>query len=394
MVKKILTVNTWLLMAMTSSIEVMKGLLPAFLQDALSLSASEVGALFSMSFFALVLSNALGGVILRFVTVRFLYLTSLLVFASACLLLAIFLTEPTAWYSLLFIIGFSNGFGSLLANVLTPALYPLKSGKMLSIVHFFFGIGTMTAPYFFLLFFNGIHYEWQWVLISFAVIALVLVFSVWMTGWPIERQKGPSKRNVLQREWKVIGAVGFALLFFFYMGSEIVFTVWLVAIFREAYQLPVQTASILFSIIFALYTFTRLFGAGMIERIGAHRLIRWSAVLSLVTIVCAFLGLGTWGMTFFFLFGMTIAVIFPAMTSIAVRYFGADASRMMGYLFACGFLGGSFSSWLFGFMLDRITIEVAFTVLLFFFTLFTISVLGGLQEKGETYETKNISRTQ
>ncbi len=363
---------TWLTMMLTSMLEVIKGLLPPFLMESLNLNSSQIGFIFSLSFYGVVLANLSCGWLTTKIKPQNLYIYSLYVFSVSSFLLAWFIESYSVWILLFFIMGFSFGIAGVLNNLITPVIFPDKSGKMLGILHFFFGLGSITGPLIVQFTLSYLGFNWNAIFFVYSFAALIFISILHKSSWPIKLGRplniNISFKNFLNQKLLIV----FSLLFFLYVGTEIGFTIWFVSFMTSSYLIEPWIASLLFSGVFTCYTIGRLAGSYVIEKIGYYRGLWYFSLFATVFLFLALFLPGSKGIIFYFFFAFSISIIFPTMTAIATSIFGNKAFLFMGIVFAIGFLGGSLSSWGMGVITDFFSIKTAYEMIFLWFLVFVI----------------------
>lgn len=294
-------------------------ILPHFLAD-LSLRGTTGAAIFAAS----AVGFCVGALSFGFVTQRF---GLKRVFATGFLLCAIniglFVTfrNPAFLYACMALFGTGMACLDLTASLPVSILYGERQGGMLSLLHGFFGIGTLVGPLA-VVFLLNLGTGWRLPLVL--IVLLYAIWVAWFLSLPALQMPGPDQSQGSRRGLKPLMRDALVWVATLTLAAsvavEIGLAMWLPTYFQVAKGLPEVQSAFYTTIFFAGFTVTRLAGTIIVDRVG------YTLSVVLLSLVGAF-GLGalmllptTWAWVSFFA-GAGVAIVFPTCVAlVAVRY--------------------------------------------------------------------------
>lgn len=261
----------------------------------------------------------------------------------------------------MFFSGFATGLLDVGCNTLLLWTHGEKSGPYLNGLHFFFGIGSFTAPLLLaqvLLLTGGIHWMY-WV---FAILCLPVAIWFWFLPEPATHiQSDESKNTALP----LIPIVLCVLLFFLYVGLELGFGNW---VYTYALTLGLGTtitAAYLTSAFWGAFTVSRLLGVWISTRMRAQNILIMDVVGCLVSTLIIMLWkdsvialwVGTIGL------GLSMASVFPTIFMYAGERMQITGT-VTGLFLAGSGVGSMLLPWLIGQIFARTGPSTMTTVLL------------------------------
>lgn len=261
----------------------------------------------------------------------------------------------------MFFSGFATGLLDVGCNTLLLWTHGEKSGPYLNGLHFFFGIGSFTAPLLLaqvLLLTGGIHWMY-WV---FAILCLPVAIWFWFLPEPATHiQSDESKNTALP----LIPIVLCVLLFFLYVGLELGFGNW---VYTYALTLGLGTtitAAYLTSAFWGAFTVGRLLGVWISTRMRAQNILIMDVVGCLVSTLIIMLWkdsvialwVGTIGL------GLSMASVFPTIFMYAGERMQITGT-VTGLFLAGSGVGSMLLPWLIGQIFARTGPSTMTTVLL------------------------------
>lgn len=378
-------------MLVTGLMESMKGFLPDFFLHEYQFNASTSGLIFACSFAGLMVANVSAGLVTAFWGWQRAYIRHQILFAvGMALLVLLSSTSVSVWCSLFFIIGYANGIVGMVCNVALPLASPERAGQLLGRLHFFLGSGYIFGPlvYAYLLregawLTPGV--VWSLVLGVFGLAGIALAGMAKTLDWPGSQGSTvpsvPSESASTLEQGTTVrfpqGAmlVCFGMLYFCYVGAEVGFTVWFRPLLISYYELSSTSATFWFSATFVGFTAARLGVNRSLKRWGYKGSLKLCAVSGLLSLLIGIFGPGKIGASGYTAFLISLGMIFPMMTAMAVQLWGTRAASRIGWFFACGFAGGAFATWLIG-LLQPLSVQSAFYVVTYLFIGFILALLG------------------
>lgn len=352
-----ITISTWLMMIFCGILESMKSLLVPYFQQQLSLTPNQTGLLLSVSFYGVVLTNLLIGIVFNRTEVKKIMLFSLTIMAIA--LIGFSVSFPyTILILLMLILGSGISGVGMASNTVTAVLHPNRAGQMFIMLHAFFGIGALIGP---IVIQRVLDYSsWSAVFIGLAIFPLFLLSYLTMKKVPSGKM-AKLKLSDMVSLLKEKSFSKFVIVKFCYAGAELGFVTWMIGFLQEEHLFTPQKAALYVSLFFATFTIGRLLGSFIVERIGYFIMLILHCSLAIVCLVATVYG-PTEVMWVFIIYGFTLSIIFPTITTIASKVYSDKISAVFGFLYAASGLGGALTTWLIGFVYENSTYRTAFLI--------------------------------
>jgi len=261
----------------------------------------------------------------------------------------------------MFLSGLATGVLDVGCNALLLWTHGEKSGPFINGLHFFFGVGSFTAPLLLakiLLSTGNIH----WLYWSFTIACLPIALWIWFLPEPSVHTHSEDRKNM---PLPVIPVLLCLLLFLLYVGLELGFGNW---VYTYALTLGLGTtitAAYLTSAFWGSFTFGRLLGIWISTRLRSQNILIMDLIgCAISTIVIMLwkdsnlaLWIGTIGL------GISMASIFPTIFMLAGERMQITGAVAGWFLVGSG-AGSMFLSWLIGQIFTRTGPRTMTTVLL------------------------------
>ena len=243
-----------------------------------------------------------------------------------------------------FLSGLASGILDVGANTLLMWIHGEKAGPFLNGLHFFFGVGSLSAPLMFeqvLAQTDDIH----WLYWSFAIVCIPVMIWLWFLKEPEHRVTNEIK----SAPFSMLPVLVMAVLFFLYVGLELGFGNW---IYTYAFTLKLETdltAARLTSAFWGSFTFGRLLGVWISTRVRSKTILFidiFGCAISIAIIMLwkdsSFaLWVGTIGL------GLSMASIFPTFIMLAGEQMKITGAITGWFLVGSG-AGSMLLPWLIG----------------------------------------------
>lgn len=245
----------------------------------------------------------------------------------------------------IFLIGLLQGVIDVGGNTLLVWVHREKVSPYMNGLHFFFGLGAFLAP---IIIAQAIqiagNISWAFWCLAMLIFPCALVVSRLSSPLPISPAKDEKKRPILP-----LLVVLIALVFFFYVGTEISFGGWIFTYTTITGLADAASAAYLTSGFWGSYTIGRLIAIPLTRRLSSKVMILcdFSILLSSLALMFLFpqsflvLWIGVIGV------GIGMASIFPTMLSFAGKNMTLTGF-MTSWFFVGGSLGGMSIPWLIG----------------------------------------------
>jgi len=260
----------------------------------------------------------------------------------------------------MFMSGFASGILDVGSNTLLMWIHGEKAGPFLNGLHFFFGIGSLTAPILLaqvLLRTGDIH----WLYWTFSITCVPIMLWLWFLPEPKHAVTKESK----SASFPVIPVLLIVILFILYVGLELGFGNW---IYTYALTLELGTtitAAYLTSVFWGSFTLGRLLGIWVSTRFRSQTILFVDIVGCAISTILIMLwkesSLALWVGTFGL--GISMASIFPTLIMLAGERMQITGTITGWFLVGSG-AGSMFLPWLIGQIFVRTGPKAMTTVLL------------------------------
>jgi len=260
----------------------------------------------------------------------------------------------------MFMSGFASGILDVGSNTLLMWIHGEKAGPFLNGLHFFFGIGSLTAPILLaqvLLRTGDIH----WLYWTFSITCIPIMLWLWFLPEPKHAVTKESK----SASFPVIPVLLIVILFILYVGLELGFGNW---IYTYALTLELGTtitAAYLTSVFWGSFTLGRLLGIWVSTRFRSQTILFVDIVGCAISTILIMLwkesSLALWVGTFGL--GISMASIFPTLIMLAGERMQITGTITGWFLVGSG-AGSMFLPWLIGQIFVRTGPKAMTTVLL------------------------------
>lgn len=211
--------------------------------------------------------------------------------------------------------GFASGILDVGCNTLLLWTHGEKSGPFLNGLHFFFGVGSLTAPLVFaqvLLRTAEIH----WFYYSFAIVSLPMAIWFWFLAEPHGQTQTDAQTN---GSLPIVPVALIVMLFVLYVGLELGFGNWIYTYALTIGLGTTVTAAYFNSAFWGSFTFGRLLGVWVSTRMRPRMILFMDLIGCAVSAIIIMLwkdsGLALWVGTFGL--GISMASIFPTIILLA-----------------------------------------------------------------------------
>jgi fucose permease len=359
--KKKIIILAFTIMFMNGVVNNIRGQVGPYIMDDFGLNYSRLGFLLSfISIGAMLVFFISGKLIEKFGLIKLLFYG---VIYNTLSLTAVYFSN--SYYSLIAAFVFL-GSGITLLNIvavnLTSISYSEKRGKMINLLHLFYGAGGIIAPYFVTSVLK-LGFSWNYSFL-FSISLLIIIFfefnSASLPDIESSSKKIMKTTSELLKDKKVIL---FSLIVFFQVGVEFSIVTWLAPFLRDAQSRSDLTVSFYLSLFFISFTAGRFLASIIVEKIGYYNflIITGGAAASLISI--ALIG----GNKFTILIpisGLFLAGQVPTLQAAILDSFDSSGIKVVGFAQTAGMIGLTvLSNWVVGFINDFIAIEAGFVFL-------------------------------
>ena len=261
---------------------------------------------------------------------------------------------------------FFLGSGITLLNIiainLTSISYSEKRGKMINLLHLFYGAGGIVAPYYVTTLLKfGLSWNYSFL---FSIFLLIIIFfefnSVSLPNIESSGKKVMKTTSELFKEKKVIL---FSLIVFFQVGVEFSLITWMAPFLRDLQGRADLAVSFYLSIFFISFTLGRILASFVVEKLGYYNFLIFSGASASFLIALALIG----GRSFTILIpisGIFLSVQIPTIQAAILDSFGTSGIKVVGFAQTAGMIGLTvISNWIVGFINDIVGLKAGFSLL-------------------------------
>ncbi|MDR2815482.1 MAG: MFS transporter [Proteiniphilum sp.] len=338
-------------------IQTMRGVIYPLVKNDFSVSYSRQGFLVFLVSFVSVSACAAAGFFLS----RFGFRKSMAAgFTAVTAGMASFLFSPGSsmaggfWITagMIVLIHAGLGFFEIGLNGMGARTFTRNSALMMSLLHFFYGVGAVLGPLFAGFTSNGLGLNWRFIyplgLVPVAVMALVTFFITPKDDPPGTADspagKTPSVSGKQFTFWSALRdplVWQFGLLLGFVSAGEVGSANWSGLYLQDVYGYdPKTTGAAFLSLFYILYTSSRLLSGFVIEKTGYFRSLSIAACIIIVLFAAGF-GLGKNGVWILPFTGFFLAICYPTLLAAGIGIFRERAQTASSAMIVISFsLGG------------------------------------------------------
>jgi fucose permease len=241
------------------------------------------------------------------------------------------------------------GFFEIGVNGMGVRIFTEKSGLMLNLLHFFFGVGAICGPRFAGFIVNRLGLSWQHIYPLALPPVFVMLFLSMAARFPGRMKDELSAEPRTAGEpvpdqipfWSalkepMVWIIG--LIMGVVSSIEACSVSWSGLYLQDVFGLDPSTAGAAFvSAFFVLYTLSRLLGSFFIDKIGQTRVTLTAAAATTVLLLASFF-LGSPGIYLLPITGIFISPVYPTMLAVSVGIFRKKAQAMSPAIISIAFI--------------------------------------------------------
>jgi fucose permease len=254
--------------------------------------------------------------------------------------------------ALLLILQAGFGFFEIGLNAMGVRIFTVRSGLMISFLHFFYGFGAIGGPGLAGFLVNKLDLSWQYVY-PIALVPVFILFVISMIAkFPgkmkdeeaalhraeMQKNEVPPDQISIFDAFKEPMVWIFGLIMGFSGSIEACSVSWSGLYLQDVFGLdPATTGAAFVSAFFLLYTLSRLFGGFFIEKTGYVKVTIAVSFIITILLLASFC-LGRPGIYLLPVSGIFIALPFPTMLAISVGVFKEKAQAMSPAMISISFV--------------------------------------------------------
>lgn len=351
----------YLLMMLIGIIENVKGPLILNIKDFYRVDYTMMGLFLSIGSLGFILATFFGGFLADKIGRKPVLIGGLLLIILGLVGISI---SPSFIVFLIFAFIMNLGMGTVEigVNAVAVVVFIINQALMMNLLHFFYGVGAIISPNLTVKLLH-LNFTWQSIYLTVALLSLIIVlFSLWM--------KIEEKNHIIREKINYMEILKnkqiwlFAVMLGFYVASELGVGNWLVTFLREWYALDRIISSLYLSIFFATFTFGRLSGGFIVERIGYRKSL---TLFSISASVLIFLGIAFKKLAILIsLSGFFYSIIFPTVIAVIMKSFKKYTTSIIGITITIASSINMIANFLIGKLNDFYGVFIGFSVILVF----------------------------
>jgi fucose permease len=242
----------------------------------------------------------------------------------------------------LFLVYAAFGFFEVGVNALATQVFTSKAALLMSLLHFFYGAGAVIGPKAAGFLINTAGFGWRHIYLFTVPLVLALFIPALATRFPDNTGKSPAPDGSgeaparAEKPLSFLGALKIPMVWAFSVTLGLMEVVefssanWGGLYFQDVYALDPRTDGAAFvSNFYILFTISRLVSGFAIEKIGYVRSL-FIACFATVAIYALGFGLGVRGIWVLPALGFFIAIMWPTIMAVAMKFFGRQAPVATG----------------------------------------------------------------
>lgn len=224
--------------------------------------------------------------------------------------------------------------------------------------------------------------DWKILFLVFGVISLLSV--LWLAMTPIAESKSADKPASLKTAFSLLGnryVLFMVLSIFLVVGVDVGFNSFSGQFFMKKLGLEQTIAESVRSIYFFGRMLGTFAGAILLSKLSSKKFLIWTSLLSIVVVLAiSFSSSQAMALTGTFLFGLTVANIFPLVFSITVGKYSDRANEISG-LMMMAVSGGALIPLIMGLVSDASSVSWGMMVLAFCMVLILLAAIFASKQK-------------
>jgi len=355
----------YLLMMLIGIVENVKGPLIINIKTFYGVDYTMMGLFLSAGSFGFILSTFLGGFLADKIGRKSVLISGLILIIAG--ILGIFAARKFIVFLIFaFVMNMGMGLLEIGINAVASIVFIVNQALMMNLLHFFYGVGAIISPNMTAKLLH-INFSWQQVYLTVGAIAFILMLAA------LEIKIHGEKKHIAGDKIDYIQILSdkrmwlFASMLGFYIASELGVGNWVVTFFSAQYKMDNTISSLYLGLFFAAFTFGRLVGGFIVERIGY---IKSLFIFSLVSSILIASGMA--GRNFAFLIsvaGFFYSIIFPTTIAIVMKEFKQHVTIIIAIILTISSTINMLANFLIGRLNDIFGVFIGFSAILIFMIL-------------------------
>lgn len=248
---------------------------------------------------------------------------------------------------------------SIAINTIIPVLFISFQAVLMNLTHFCYGLGsTVVQRTAGILLFRGMN--WRIIYLTeaalfFVVLLLFLPIKIPSTHKSTEKSDRAKGRALFKNKLTYFYMLGLG----FYVFAELGTGNWFVNFVEKTYSFDKSKSSFYLALFFGIFTFGRLVGGFVAERLGYIRTVLVSLIIAVILYLTG-MNLGESGMYIISVSGLFFAVTFPTIVVTISKVFKESGAYATGIIITASSATNMILNMLMGFLNDNIGVDKAF----------------------------------
>ncbi|GHT54829.1 MFS transporter [Spirochaetia bacterium] len=333
-------------MALYGFLNSMKGVTFPLIKNSFQASHGDQGLMAAMVSFTAVIFCVISGIFMSRFGLKKTITTGFIVIGLG--MGAIFFASGFWMAAVLYLI-IQSGFGffEIGLNGMGVRIFTVRSGLMLNLLHFFYGLGATIGPRFAGLIVNKSALSWQHIYpLALIPVFIMLVVSL-IARYPGEVKNAQNEtavqNNGAEKKPSFLDALREPMVWTFGLILGVIGAIdggsvaWSGLYLQDLYGMDPSTTGALFvSTFFVLYTLSRLLSGFVLEKFGYLNSLLCAALMIIVLYIAGF-SLGRQGIWILPFTGIFIALVWPTILAISIGVFKERAQTMSSAIIGIAF---------------------------------------------------------
>jgi MFS transporter, TsgA protein len=335
----------------TGSIVTTTGVLLGPIGKSFGIRLGSMGYVFTFLNFGIFLTLALGGVLIRRISLKKLLAGSALLSIITIVFLS-FDASMSVYSVVIFVIGAASGVFMAVGSYLIVRLYSdpkLRSSKLI-MVDFFFSFAGIVMPMLFG-FLLGAHIQWIALYYIIALLSLVIILLVLKAKFPgLLRAKLPDEKTPAHEKWNMaVYVVGFSA--FAFILAELILSAWLPTYLERTMDFSISRAAMFVTMYWLAKAVGLFVNQYTVKKMPLRVYLLFSVLLGCVFVaVLANVRIPLVIMGALLIFGFLNSGIYASMISYASLQFLNPSPFLAPFVLTCGTVGTFLSTFVSGFV--------------------------------------------
>lgn len=318
---------TFFTMVLLGVLESIRGALIPSIQGFYGIEYSDIGNFLLVASLGYVTANFLGGSIADSIGQKKLVLLGVIFTAVGILGMAVS-NRYIIFLVAVIILNYGYGSISIGLNTLTPVVFKNNQGMMLNLLHFFYGLGATFGPRYAGVALN-LNWTWQKTYTQTIFLLGIYVAFLLVNKFPKVEVKHASQKVPLMEIVRNRKVMLYSFVFGFYVAAELAIANWLTTYLQSVKSVDSLKSATYLSLFFGVFTFGRLIGGLIVEKLGYFRSIIGFLIAALILFISGTIATDRL-IILISISGFFFSIIYPTIFALMLKEFDKGASAVIG----------------------------------------------------------------